>query len=193
MRRAATTVFLAGWIGFLAVSAAIPTLAVLRLAGAGFPSPSALAGPVDVLAALMLMRGNDEVFAGTCAALAALMIAAFLASALWMTLRTDDTDRAYGDRLAFAGLAGIGLLLAGARLSGTAATEAAGSLPSLFAVLCLSATAVLFDRMLDRQEEPEIDDEGLRMALSMIGREMARDAAARASVTEQERATCARS
>jgi hypothetical protein len=175
MRRATTAVLLSGWTGFLAVSAAVPAIGVLHLAEPSFPVPSMLADQVGHLSQVVLVNGNSELVAATVASLAAAMLASLLGLALWLVVRTEEWERRLGERLAFRGLAGIAALVAGVRLSGSSALDAAGSLPSFALILGLSVAALLFDRLLDSvEEEADADDEGFRAALSLIGREMAR-------------------
>lgn len=173
MRRAVTAVFLSGWVGFLGVSASIPALAVLRIADPGFPVPSMLSEQVESLVHVVLQRGNAELLAAAGVTLFAVVLASILGLALWLIRRTDE--QMLGERLAFGGLVGSGVLALAVRWDGSSAIDTAGSLPSFAAILALSVAALRFDRMLDKyREETETDDEAFQAALALIGREMAR-------------------
>ncbi|WP_161992599.1 hypothetical protein [Aureimonas leprariae] len=170
---------MSGWIGFLAVAAATLALAVLHAADIGFPIPAILADPVEVLSRTILAEGNVQLLAATLASLVVAMIGSTLALALWIVLRADGEERRFGERIALGGLAAVAVTIASAHLLGSPVFAAAGSLSSLLVTLGLSALAVLFDRLIELDED-EADDEGFRAALSLIGQEMARDAAQRA-------------
>lgn len=183
MRRMATTVFIAGWIGFFAVSALSSSLAVLRIAEPGFPHLAWIGDAADRMSVQVAAAGNADVLATVFAAFLSLAVASLLGVAIWLLQGVEPEDRTAGERLSFALLVVAGTLVAAFRFGGFSAFAEVESLAVFAGILALSMVAIGFDRLIEIDEDDtEEEDAKFHATALLIGRGMAREAAMRSAI-----------
>lgn len=175
MRRLPTTMFLAGWAGFLGTAAVVSCAAILTIANPEMVPLPFVGEQAAASARVISAGGNVGVLAAAFAALISLVVASFLALSIWLLQGRTDEDRTVGESMTFAGFAAAGLLVVFAHVGGVGIFPQIESLTTFGTIVGLSFLSVVFDRMIET-EEGDADDADFEAATLLIAHGMAREA-----------------